>query len=106
MKTYRILGIALLALGLTGITVADEAADMAAMQKKLNAEVAEQPFSAEDEAKIDLYIRNALKDGITPPEYRGSHWQPGWTCRNLRRYSWSEYRSCRYYRRYHGRYYY
>ncbi|PCJ39319.1 MAG: hypothetical protein COA99_10515 [Moraxellaceae bacterium] len=76
------------------------------MQKKLNAEVAEQPFSAEDEAKIDLYIRNALKDGITPPEYRGSHWQPGWTCRNLRRYSWSEYRSCRYYRRYHGRYYY
>ena len=106
MILLRILGFGLLFLGFSWAAVADEADDMAAMQKKLNAEVAEQPFSVEEEAKIDLYIKNALKDGVTPPAYTGTHWQPGWTCRNLRRYSWSEYRSCRYYHRYHGRYYY
>jgi hypothetical protein len=79
--------------------------DMAAMQKQLNAEVFEQPFLAEQPAKVEAYIQEALKKNLVPPEYSGIYWRRGYTCRDLLRHSWQEYRNCRYYYRRHGRYY-
>ena len=84
---------------------ATEADDMAEMQKKLNAEVMAEEFLAEEPEKVDAYIKEAMKKNLKPPEYEGTHWQPGYTCHDLLRYSWLEYRNCRYYHRYHGRYY-
>lgn len=84
---------------------ASEEDDMAEMQKRLNAETMSQPFFAEEPEKVDAYIKEAMKKDLKPPEYEGTHWRRGYTCRNLLRYSWLEYRNCRYYRRYHGRYY-
>lgn len=79
--------------------------DMAEMQKKLNAEVQSRPFSVPEEAKVDAYIEQQLKSDIKPPEYKGSNWRNGFTCNDLAQYSFNEYRNCRYYKRYHGRYY-
>jgi len=84
---------------------ANEEDDMAAMQKKLNAEVMEQPFLAEEPAKVEAYIEKSLKNKVVPLPYGGTYWQPGYTCHNLLRYSWREYRNCRYYYRYYGHYY-
>jgi len=39
------------------------------------------------------------------PEYQGTYWRPGYTCRDLLRHNWTQYRNCRYYYRYYGRYY-
>jgi len=82
-----------------------EEEEMARMQKQLNQGVMEQPFLAEQPAKVDAYIAESLKNKVVPPEYSGTHWRPGYTCRDLLRYSWREYRNCRYYHRYNGRYY-
>ena len=82
-----------------------EEEEMARMQKQLNQGVMEQPFLAEQPEKVDAYIRESLRKKLVPPEYAGRHWRRGYTCRNLLRYSWREYRNCRYYHRYHGRYY-
>ena len=79
--------------------------DMAEMQRKLNAETMGKPFFAEQPEKVDAYIKEAMKKNLKPPEYKGKNWQPGYTCRNLLSYSWREYRNCRYYHRYYGRYY-
>jgi len=79
---------------------------MAEMQKKLNAESAALPFLAEQPAKVEAYIEDSLKKKVVPPPYNGTYWRPGYTCHNLLRYSWLEYRNCRYYHRYYGRYYY
>ena len=84
---------------------ANEEDEMAAMQRKLNAEVMEQPFLAEEPEKVNAYIKDALKKKLVPPPYSGTYWRPGYTCRNLLRYSWKEYRNCKYYHRYYGRYY-
>jgi hypothetical protein len=80
--------------------------ELALMQAQLNSEVMSQPFLAEKPEEVDAYIKSMLEKNVTPPEYSGSHWRPGYTCRDLLRYDWSEYRNCRYYHRYHGRYYY
>ena len=79
--------------------------DLADMQRQLNSEVMSQPFLAEQPEKVDAYIQEAMKKKLVPPEYKGSNWQPGYTCRDLLRYSWHEYRNCRYYHRYYGYYY-
>ena len=84
---------------------ANEEDEMAAMQKKLNAEVMEQPFLAEEPEKVEAYIQESLKKKIKPPPYRGNYWRPGYTCHDLLRYNWREYRNCMYYYRYYGHYY-
>jgi len=85
---------------------ANEEDDLAEMQKQLNAETMNKPFLAEQPEKVDAYIKEAMKKNIKPLEYQGTHWRRGYTCHNLLRYSWHEYRNCRYYHRYYGRYYY
>ena len=84
---------------------ASEEDDMAEMQKKLNAETFDQPFLAEQPEKVEAYIQEAMKKGIKPMEYDGTHWRRGYTCHDLLRYSWREYRNCRYYYRRYGRFY-
>lgn len=84
---------------------ASEEDDMAEMQKKLNAETFDQPFLAEEPEKVEAYINDAMKKQLKPLEYQGTHWRRGYTCHDLLRYSWREYRDCRYYHRYYGRYY-
>ncbi len=79
--------------------------EMARMQAQLNAEVMNKPFLAERPEEVDAYIKSMLDKGEKPPEYQGTHWRPGYTCRDLLRYNWREYRNCRYYYRYYGRYY-
>ena len=84
---------------------ASEEDDMAEMQKQLNAEVMSKPFLAEQPEKVEAYIKEAMKKNLKPLEYQGTHWRRGYTCHDLLRFSWREYRDCRYYYRYHGRYY-
>lgn len=84
---------------------ASEEDDMARMQEQLNQEVMSKEFLAEQPEKVEAYIKEAMKKNLKPPEYAGTHWRRGYTCRDLLRYSWYEYRNCRYYYRYHGRYY-
>lgn len=79
---------------------------MARMQAQLNQEVMSKPFLAEKPKEVDAYIKNMLAKKVTPPEYSGTYWRRGYTCRDLLRYNWTQYRNCRYYHRYHGRYYY
>jgi hypothetical protein len=80
--------------------------ELARMQAQLNAEVMSRPFLAEKPKEVDAYIKSMLEKKVKPPEYVGSHWRTGYTCRDLLRYNWTQYRNCRYYHRYHGRYYY
>jgi hypothetical protein len=83
----------------------DEDDALAKAQAQMNAEVMSKPFLAEKPEEVDKYIESMLKQNIKPTEYQGQHWRPGYTCRDLLRYNWTEYRNCRYYYRYHGRYY-
>ena len=80
-------------------------AEIEKMQRQLNKEVLEKPFFAEEPAKVDAYIKEATKNHIKPLEYTGNNWRAGYTCHDMLRYSWVEYRDCSYYRHYHGRYY-
>lgn len=80
--------------------------ELAKAQAQMNAEVMSKPFLAEKPEEVDKYIDSMLKQNIKPEEYKGNYWRTGYTCRDLLRYSWVEYRNCRYYYRYHGRYYY
>lgn len=80
--------------------------ELAQMQAQLNAEVMSKPFLAEKPEEVDAYIKSMLEKNVKPQEYKGTHWRPGYTCRDLLRYNWTQYRNCRYYYRYHGRYYY
>lgn len=84
---------------------ADDAVDLEEMQKALNEQVMTKPFSVEEEAKINQYIEESTKNNRVPQEYTGTYWRPGYTCRDLRPFSYSEYRACRYYYHYYGRYY-
>lgn len=78
--------------------------DVAEMQKKLNAQVMEKPFTVEDQQKIDAYVTEAMQKNLKPKERAPEHWAPGYTCQNLWHYSYNEYRDCVYYHRYYGRY--
>ena len=79
--------------------------EMARMQQQLNQETMAKEFLAEEPAKVEAYIKEAMEKNLKPMEYEGTHWRRGYTCRSLLRYSWQEYRNCSYYHRYHGRYY-
>jgi len=83
----------------------EEEEDLAEMQKQLNAETMSKPFLAEQPEKVDAYIKEAMKKNLEAPEYTGIYWRRGYTCHDLLRYNWLEYRNCRYYYRRHGRYY-
>ena len=72
------------------------------MQKKLNQGVMQKEFSVEDTAKIDAYIKDAMKKDLKPQEKPPAGWRPGYTCADLHNYY--EYRNCLYYYRYHGYY--
>ena len=78
---------------------------LARAQAQMNAEVLSKPFLAERPKEVDAYIEGMLKKNVKPPEYQGTYWRPGYTCRDLLRYNWTQYRNCRYYYRYYGRYY-
>lgn len=80
-------------------------AELARVQQQLNQEVMDKPFHAEDPQKVDAYIKEASKNHIKPLEYSGPHWRAGYTCHDMLRYSWIEYRDCSYYHHYYGRYY-
>lgn len=92
-----------LVVGLSPAAMAGDKEDMAEMQKQLNAGVMAKPFSVEDEAKIDAYVKDAMKKDLKPRESAPSYWQPGWTCNNLYGHYY-DYRDCMYYHRYYGRY--
>jgi hypothetical protein len=79
--------------------------DMKKMQEELNKGVLSKPFSVADEARVKAYIEDAQRRGEVPPSYTGKHWKPGYTCVDLRRYSYQEYLACRYYYSYYGYYY-
>jgi site-specific recombinase XerD len=94
-----------LLLGMATSTVASEQDELEKMQQQLNQEVLSQEFLAEEPEKVEAYIKEAMEKNLKPEEYTGTYWRRGYTCRDLLRYSWHEYRNCMYYYRYHGRYY-
>lgn len=103
MKTASIFCLFLLCTVTPSYAQTDE--ELRAMQQQLNAEVMEKPFSVEDEAKIDQYINEAMQKELKPEVTKApSYWKPGYTCANIYNHGWSAYRNCRYYHRYHGRY--
>ncbi len=87
------------------VSFAQSEEEMAAMQRQLNAQVMEKPFSVEDEAKIDAYVKEAMKKDLKPEVQNApNYWKPGYTCADIYSYGWRAYRNCRYYRRYYGYY--
>jgi hypothetical protein len=94
-----------LSMMLGSFVFASEEDDMARMQQQLNQETMAKEFFAEEPEKVEAFIKDAMKKNIKPLEYKGSHWRRGYTCRNLLAFSWREYRDCRHYHRYYGRYY-
>ena len=82
---------------------ADDEDDLAKMQQQLNAQVMQKPFTVEDTAKLDAYIKEGMKKNMKPKETPPTAWRPGWTCDNLM-YSYYDYRNCMYYYRYYGHY--
>jgi hypothetical protein len=86
----------------SSVVLAGEEEDRAAMQKKLNQGVMEKPFSVEDTARIEAYIKDAKQKDVKPQQAPPSSWRSGYTCANLHDYY--EYRNCLYYYRYYGRY--
>lgn len=78
--------------------------DMAKMQRQLNQQTLEKPFSVEDAAKVDAYVADAMKKNLKPREKAPAYWQPGYTCASLWSRSYYDYRDCTYYHRYYGRY--
>jgi hypothetical protein len=94
-----------LVLSYGGLTSADSLSDsQMEMQKKLNEQVLSQNFSVADEAKLESYIKDATERGTPPKTTPSRYWRNGYTCGNLRRYSWNDYRDCSYYYRYYGYY--
>lgn len=74
------------------------------LQKRLNEQVLEKSFSVESEVGLNAYIEDATKRGMPPKTQPSRYWRQGYTCGDLRRYSWNDYRDCRYYHSYYGRY--
>jgi hypothetical protein len=78
--------------------------EMKKMQEHLNNQVLSKPFSVADEAQVKAYIEDAQRRGEVPQPYTGKHWRPGYTCYDLRPYSYREYLACRHYYFYSGCY--
>src|SRR5574343_504604 len=74
------------------------------IQKRLNEQVLGGSFSVESEANLNAYIEDATKRGIPPKSEPSKYWRRGYTCNDLRRYSWADYRDCSYYYHYYGYY--
>ena len=105
MPKYRHLFLSLLFLFSASTTSAQTEEEMRAMQQQLNKEVIEKPFSVEDEAKIDSYVKEATKKNLKPAVSKApDYWHPGYTCADIYGYGWEAYRNCRYYQHYYGRY--
>lgn len=81
--------------------LADERTEI---QKRLNEQVLDKPFSVESEANLNAYIEDATKRGLPPKSEPSKYWRQGYTCSDLRRYSWNDYRDCSYYHHYYGYY--
>ncbi len=86
--------------------LAGDEEDMAEMQKRLNQEVMDKPFSVEDQSRIDAYMEEAVKKNLKPIERppENWNWRPGYTCASIYNYGWQAYSQCAYYHRYYGRY--
>jgi hypothetical protein len=76
------------------------------MQQQLNEQVMAAPFSVEDQARIDAYVKNAMEKDLKPVPNPPPYWRRGYTCDSIRGYGWRAYGDCYYYYRYHGRYWY
>ena len=85
------------------VLIAGEKDDLAEMQKRLNKEVMEKPFSVEDSRKIEAYIKDAMRKNLKPNGTVPGSWRPGYSCERL--HDFYEYRDCLYYYRYYGHYY-
>jgi hypothetical protein len=90
---------------LPGSWADDKKQTLQEMQKSLNEQVLSQPFGVAEEEQVKSYIADATKRGVVPSAQPGPNWRPGYTCADLQRYSWHEYRECRYYHWYYGYYY-
>ena len=103
---YAVALVSIIGILSSGMVFADEEEDLAEMQRKLNAEVLDKPFSVEDAAKIDAYIKDALKKDLKPEAKPPTVWRTGYTCGDLLRhhYNYRHYRNCLYYHRYNGYY--
>jgi hypothetical protein len=80
--------------------------DQERMQRQLNEQVMAAPFSVEDTAKIDAYVKNAMEKNLKPQVNPPAYWRRGYTCANIYSYGWRAYGDCTYYHRYYGRYWY
>ena len=77
------------------------------MQQQLNEQVMAAPFSVEDQARIDAYVKNAMEKDLKPVPNPPPYWRRGYTCDSIRGYGWRAYGDCYYYYyRYYGRYWY
>jgi hypothetical protein len=85
-----------------GSACAGDDKELEEMQKKLNSQVMEKPFSVEEVGKINAYIEDAMKKDLKPQQTPPPSWRTGYTCANLHDYY--EYRNCLYYHRYYGHY--
>ena len=57
-----------------------------------------------EEQQVQAYIAQQKAAGV-PPKPNSAHWKPGYTCNDLKQYSFEEYKECRYYYAVHGRFY-
>jgi hypothetical protein len=97
--------ISLAALSFLMITSVSALADeRTEIQKRLNDQVLDKPFSVESEASLNAYIADATKRGLPPKSEPSKYWRQGYTCNDLRRYSWTDYRDCSYFHHYYGYY--
>lgn len=103
-KSIKMILVLFVSFFFSNMLIANEEDEMAAMQKRLNAEVMEKPFSVADEKKIDAFIKAAMVKDLKPAKKAPDFWKPGYTCASIYSYGWNHYRSCRYYRHYYGRY--
>ena len=60
--------------------------------------------TADDEKKVQAYIAKQKAANI-PPKEANARWKAGYTCNDLKQYSFAEYQECRYYYSVHGRFY-
>lgn len=85
-------------------SAAVEADERTEIQKRLNEQVLDNSFSVESDANLNAYIEDATKRGLPPKSEPSKYWRRGYTCGDLRRYSWNDYRDCSYYHHYYGYY--
>jgi hypothetical protein len=89
---------------LPAVPRAESSAEMEAMQRQLNEQVMQAPFSVEDQARIDAYVEDAMKKDLKPDPAPPSYWRPGYTCNSIIGYGWLPYSRCAHYYRYYGHY--